>query len=106
MATQIQPPNTPASVLSASTRSYRPFIGIFIGIGVALVAALTLLTIDHSNLWFPLTSAIAFPALAISPFLIMRLRIPLWLKVLIVGLIGLVLVPYLGLRDTDYLELA
>src|SRR5258708_8280667 len=106
MATQSQTPDAPVSRLPGFLQPYSSFIGIFIGIGIALVAAITLITIDHANLWFPLTSAIAFPALAISPFLIMRLRIPAWLKVLLIAIIGLVVVPFLGLRDTDYLELA
>src|SRR5258708_24318317 len=106
MAIQARTQDKPVSRLPGFLQPYRSFIGIFIGIGIALVAVITLITVDHSNLWFPLTSAIAFPSLAISPFIIMRLQIPTSLKVLLIAIIGLVVVPFLGLRDTDYLELA
>jgi branched-chain amino acid transport system permease protein len=81
-------------------------MAIFGGIGLAFAATLILLGIDRTLLWFPILSAIAFPAMAISPFLIMRAQIPLSVKLVIILVLGLVIVPFLGLRDTFYLELA
>src|SRR5262249_49848362 len=87
-------------------RPYSNFVEVFGGIGLAMAATLTLLGVGRTNLWFPILSAIAFPAMAISPFLIMRAQIPLQVKLAIILVLGLLVVPFLGLRDPFYLELA
>src|SRR5258708_4661440 len=69
------------------------------------LAFLTLLTINRNQLLFPLWSSIAFPVLAILPFLILNLHIPTRFKILLGLLVVLVMVPYLGLKDSFYLEL-
>src|ERR1041385_9258623 len=106
MATLPPLPDTSVSNPPRTVQQYRSFIGIFVGVGIALVATIILVRTDHANLWFPLLSAIAFPALAISPFVIMRLKMPVWSRVIVIGLIGLVIIPFLGIRETDYIELA
>jgi branched-chain amino acid transport system permease protein len=85
---------------------WRQFGPAFIGIGVAVVAFIALLIIDRSMLLFPLWSAIAYPALAISPFIIFSLKLPLSVRLLLSIVVALVLIPFLGLKDTFYLELA
>src|SRR5215831_10737347 len=109
MATQMLPSDKQKNAdsrLPVFLRPYSNFVEVFGGIGLAMAATLTLLGIGRTNLWFPILSAIAFPAMAISPFLIMRAQIPLQIKLAIILVLGLLVVPFLGLRDTFYLELA
>src|SRR5689334_9777510 len=109
MATQTLPSDKQKNSDSrwpAFLQPYRPFLEVFGGIALAFAATLILLGIDRTNLWFPILSAIAFPAMAISPFIIMRAQIPAVVKIVIVVILGLIIVPFLGLRDTFYLELA
>src|SRR5579871_5511500 len=104
MATQKQLPEFGSEPASAvSNRDLRDAI---IGIAIALVAVVALFTVDHSSVWFPLITGVAFPALALSPFILLRIKIPLIAKIVRIGIIGIIVVPILGLRDTDYLELA
>ncbi|HLY25548.1 MAG TPA: hypothetical protein VKQ72_04360, partial [Aggregatilineales bacterium] len=76
--------------------------------GIAFVAiAIGFLSIINRNfLLFPLWSSIAFPMLAVSPFVIFGLKMPGRLKVALVLLVVLIVVPLLGFSDGFYLELA
>src|SRR5712692_363142 len=106
MSIQIPQTHAPAQSVSGS-RSFLQRYGTFIGIGLVIAAVVSLLTINRSmELLFPSVSSIAFPMLAVSPFVIYGLQIPGRLKVVLIVLLGLVVVPFLGLRDTFYLELA
>jgi branched-chain amino acid transport system permease protein len=79
---------------------------VIFAVAFVALATIFLIAIDRSNLLFPVWSALAFPMLAISPFVIFALQIPTRLKALLVLLVALVVVPFLGLEDTFYLELA
>jgi branched-chain amino acid transport system permease protein len=82
------------------------YLHAIFGIGFVAIATIFLKVIDRSNLLFPVWSSIAFPMLAVSPFVIFALRMPVRLKLLLVLVVVLVIIPYLGLQDTFYLELA
>lgn len=84
-------------------RALRPVI-----IGVVVIAAATalLLFINRGMIYFPLWSAIGFPALVITPFAMMGLKIPNNLKAFILVITLLIILPYLGIQDSFYLELA
>jgi branched-chain amino acid transport system ATP-binding protein len=75
---------------------------------IALVTAayVALQSINRSMLLFPLWSSIAFPILAVSPFVILSLQIRGQVKVALLLVILLILLPSLGVGDTFYLELA
>src|SRR5512138_309086 len=73
---------------------------------LVVVAVAFLAAINRSMLLFPLFSSIAFPLLAVSPFIIIALKIPLALKLALSGIVMLIIIPILGMNDTFYLELA
>jgi len=76
--------------------------------GIAFVAiAIGFLSIINRNLLlFPLWSSIAFPMLAVSPFVIFGLKMPPRIKVALALLVVIIVVPLLGFSDGFYLELA
>jgi branched-chain amino acid transport system permease protein len=92
-----------ASKPSAQPLSLTPLI---ISIGLIVVATGLLLAIDRGNLLFPLWSAIGFPALVITPFAMVGAKVPNNVKALVLVVVMLILLPYLGLKDSFYLELA
>ncbi len=65
-----------------------------------------LAVINRSMVLFPLWSSIAFPLLAVSPFIIIGLKMPVWLKITLAGLVMLIVIPLLGMNDSFYIELA
>lgn len=77
-----------------------------LSVGFILVVYVLLHSINRQMLWFPTFSSILFPALAISPFFLMRMRIPGRIKVALILALVLVLLPILGIEDSFYLELA
>lgn len=83
--------------------SFRPLI---IALVIMFVATGILLTINRGMLLFPLWSAIAFPALIITPFAMMGMKIPNNVKALVLVVTILLIIPFLGIEDTFYLELA
>ncbi|MEP7284732.1 MAG: branched-chain amino acid ABC transporter permease [Chloroflexota bacterium] len=100
MATQEQPrPLNPVQSLAVR----QPVIA-----GVLFIAIATgiLLIITRQQLLFPFWSSIAFPMLAVSPFIVFALKIPTRIKLLLVLVVILLIIPYLGLKDSFYLELA
>lgn len=70
-----------------------------------LVAVLILSNLDRGSLWFPLYSTLVFPALVFAPFVILAAPVHRWLKVALIALLLFVGIPYLGMRDSSYLEL-
>src|SRR4051794_7696111 len=64
-----------------------------------------LLHLDRAMPLFSLWSSIAFPMLAVSPFIILSLNMPGKLKLFFILLVVLILLPGLGLEDSFYLEL-
>jgi branched-chain amino acid transport system permease protein len=101
---QAQPAPTTATTAALSPRQYGSTL---IALGVVVGAFVVLMTIDPSSLLYPLWSSIAFPILAVVPFLIVaqksipwRIRIPLLLIMMIV------LLPILGIRNGFYFTLA
>jgi branched-chain amino acid transport system permease protein len=76
-----------------------------LAIGFVVIAFALLLLIDRTNLLFPLWSSIAFPMLAIAPFVILAAKISTKLKVFLILVMLLFIVPYLGIEDSFYLEL-
>ncbi len=88
-----------------SQPNWREALPTLFAIGYVAIVYLLLHSIDRSMLLFPLWSSILFPMFVISPFIILGLKIDGRLKVLLIAIIGLVLMPILGLEDTFYLEL-
>src|ERR1700694_6024262 len=74
---------------------------------VLLIAVLfsILMVIDNSSLLAPLWSALAFPALAISPFVILLIKIPQKVKIFLILVLLLLIMPVLGLKDSYYFTL-
>ncbi len=106
MAIQSQPATQPpATQPRENIRAFLARHPIAATLVLLALAFITLLTINRNQLLFPLWSSIAFPILAILPFLILNLHIPTRFKVLLGLLVVLVMVPYLGLKDSFYLEL-
>ncbi len=102
MAVQSQTTPPPAD-LKAFRERYGP---VALAIGMVGLSFLALLIINRSDLMFPLWSSIAFPVLAAAPFVVIGMRIPWQLKLFLALLVGLIMIPYLGLEDSFYLELA
>ncbi len=75
---------------------------------IIFVAAmfLILITMDNSLTFSPLWTALAFPALAISPFLILRLNVSRQIKAFLILIMLLILMPVLGVHDSFYFTLA
>src|SRR5262249_31673313 len=61
--------------------------------------------INNQALLAPLWTAIAFPALAVSPFIILVLKIPRNVKIFLIAAVVLFIVPVLGLKDSFYFTL-
>src|SRR5260221_7006273 len=76
-----------------------------LAIGFVAVAFALLLLMDRSNLLFPVWSSIAFPMLAVAPFIVLAAKVSTKLKVFLILLMLLLIVPYLGIKDSFYLEL-
>ena len=105
MAIQAQSADQPTNQSKNSVRVYLARHPITVTLVTLAVAFVVLLTIQRGQLFFPLFSSIAFPVLAVLPFVIITLHIPTRFKVFLGLLIVLIMVPYLGLRDSFYLEL-
>ncbi|MCE7947256.1 MAG: branched-chain amino acid ABC transporter permease [Chloroflexi bacterium CFX4] len=88
-----------------SQPNWREALPTLFALGYVAIVYFLLHSIDRSMLLFPLWSSILFPMFVISPFIILGLKIDGRLKVLLIAIIGLVLMPILGLEDTFYLEL-
>lgn len=103
MAVQSRTTSASVSTPQPLQQQLRPAL---IGIGLVAVSFIVLSAINRSMLFFPVWSSIAYPALAVSPFVILALNMPTRLKVFLTLLVVLILIPFLGLADTFYLELA
>jgi len=64
------------------------------------------MTIDNTALLSPLWTAIAFPAIAVTPFIILVSKIPGRVKAFLITVLLLLLIPALGLKDSFYFTLA
>src|SRR5260221_5629203 len=106
MAIQSQPATQPpATQPRENIRLFLARIPIAATLVLFALAFIPLLSINRNQLLFPLWSSIAFPILSILHFLILNLHIRTRFKILIGLLVVLVMVPYLGLKDSFYLEL-
>lgn len=65
-----------------------------------------LFSLDRTNLLFPTLSTLAFPALVLSPFLILAAPLDQRTKLGLMALLIVVLMPLIGIYDSSYLELA
>lgn len=83
----------------------QPVVAGALLIAYILAVLLILSNLDRGNLWFPLYSTLAFPALVLSPFIILAAPVRTGFKGLLVALLLFVAIPYLGMRDSSYLEL-
>ncbi len=94
-----------ASSLDPGTlrQRYGPMFGI---IGLITVLFFFLMTVDNTALLAPLGTAIAFPALAVTPFIILVIKTPGKVKAFLILALLLILMPVLGLKDTFYFTLA
>ncbi len=74
---------------------------------ICLITALffILMTIDNEALLAPLWTALAFPAIAVSPFIILVLKMPGKVKAFLILVLMLLIVPALGLKDSYYFTL-
>lgn len=79
-------------------------VGAFLIVYIALFT-LVLLNLDRRDTWFPLYSTLAFPPLALAPLLIFNSPLPRLAKGLSLVLLLGILMPIIGLYDTNYLEL-
>ncbi len=86
-------------------RNWREALPIIFAIAYVLIVFSLLRGLNRGDLWFPTYSAILFPLFVISPFIIFALKIPMILRFVLIGIIGLVLMPVLGMQDSFYLEL-
>src|SRR5438045_1158245 len=93
----VQDTSTPAFFIR-----HRPAI---LAIGFIAIAFILLLVMDGSNLLFPLWSSIAFPMLAVAPFIVLAAKVSNKLKAFLILVVLLLIVPYLGIKDSFYLEL-
>lgn len=83
----------------------RPAVVGSLLVAYILVAVLVLNSLDRSNLWFPFYSTLTFPALVLSPFIILAVPVRGWFKGVLVAALLFLIIPYLGMRDSSYLEL-
>jgi branched-chain amino acid transport system permease protein len=83
-------------------KRHRPAI---LAIAFIAIAFALLLLMDRSNLLFPLWSSIAFPMLAVAPFIVLASKVSNKLKAFLILVVLLLIVPYLGIKDSFYLEL-
>src|SRR5579864_4555358 len=74
---------------------------------ICLIVALfvVLMTIDNQAMLAPLWTAIAFPAMVISPFVILVLKMPGKVKAFLIVVVLLLIIPALGLKDSFYFTL-
>lgn len=86
-------------------RNWREALPVVFAIAYVLIVFSLLRSLNRADLWFPTYSAILFPLFVISPFIIFALKIPMPLRFVLIGIIGLVLMPVLGMQDSFYLEL-
>src|SRR5258707_14810453 len=102
MAAQTQTRNNPLAIIRNLWNTYPAAAGIvFVAIAIGLLSV-----INRNLLLFPLWSSIAFPMLAVSPFVIFGLKIPTRLKTALALLVVIVVIPLLGFSDGFYLELS
>jgi branched-chain amino acid transport system permease protein len=85
--------------------NWREALPTIFAILYVLIVFTLLRNLNRADLWFPTYSSILFPLFVFSPFIIFALKIPLALRVVLVAIIGLVLMPILGMQDSFYLEL-
>jgi branched-chain amino acid transport system permease protein len=86
-------------------RNWREALPVIFAIAYVLIVFFLLSGLDRADLWFPTYSSILFPLFVLSPFIIFALKIPLTLRAVLIAIIGLVLMPILGMQDSFYLEL-
>lgn len=79
-------------------------VGIFLVVYVVVIAFI-LLSLDRRDSWFPLKSTLAFPPLALAPLLIINSPLSRWVKGIGLFLLLGVVLPLVGMYDTNYLEL-
>ncbi|MBI5670845.1 MAG: branched-chain amino acid ABC transporter permease [Chloroflexi bacterium] len=91
--------------MNVRTTMRQPVVAGALLVAYILAALLILSNLDRGSLWFPLYSTLAFPALVLSPFIILASPVRTPLKVILVALLLFVAIPYLGMRDSSYLEL-
>jgi len=79
-------------------------VGIFIVVYVIVIAVI-LLSLDRRDTWFPIKTTLAFPPLALAPLLIINAPLSRWVKAIGLFLLLGVVLPLVGIYDTNYLEL-
>ncbi len=104
--------NTPIPAPAADTKpTFRAWIrqprvaGTLIVAYIAL-ALIILVSLDRSNLLFPLLSTLAFPPFIMSPFVILLSPLSTRVKAVMIGLLVILIMPLLGIYDGGYLELS
>src|SRR5512145_1230684 len=70
-----------------------------------LIATFILSNLNRRDLWFPLYSTLTFPMLVLAPFLILAAPLRVQIKALLIVVVLFLIIPYLGIRDSSYLEL-
>jgi branched-chain amino acid transport system permease protein len=79
-------------------------VGIFLVVYV-IVIAIILLSLDRRDTWFPLKTTLAFPPLALAPLLIINSPLSRFAKAIGLFLLLGIVLPFVGIYDTNYLEL-
>jgi branched-chain amino acid transport system permease protein len=92
------------SIPTTSTSSLISVIGI--GIYIAVVYFILTQLLDRQQLFFPTLSTIAFPPLALAPFIVLALPMYNWLKLIVVAILTIILLPLVSMFDSAYLEIA
>ncbi|NWG16806.1 MAG: branched-chain amino acid ABC transporter permease [Chloroflexi bacterium] len=94
---------TPWTTVRATLK--RPVVAGAMLIFYIVAAVVILSSLDRGNLWFPFYSTLLFPTLILSPFFVLAAPVQGWFKGVLVVVLLFVAIPYLGMRDTSYLEL-
>lgn len=99
-----QPAQSPWAVFKAWIKQPRVATVVIIAY-LALVVG-TLLSLDRSNLLFPLYSTLVFPPFVLSPLVILSSPLNQRLKYTLILLMVILAMPLIGIYDSSYLELA
>lgn len=83
----------------------QPLVAMPLLIAYVAAAVAVLLSLDRASIYFPLFSMLAFPLLALSPFVVLSWPVDSRFKVLLILALLFLVMPYLGMRDSSYLDL-
>jgi branched-chain amino acid transport system permease protein len=83
-----------------------PFVSGGIALVYIIIVIVLLLSLNRSDVLFPLYSMIVFPAFVLSPIVILRSNMDRRMKVSLILFTVMIAMPLIGIYDSTYLELA